>query len=244
MSRRGYDKNVASQKGAPAESSRGLVLRTIKADEQANQQVGGLLQQLGELYFGGRTQIEELDPQEAHSWIKFSTSVARAQNNLSKLAEVLEEAVRTELDADLRLIQAEVENIEERRSADLLLDERNQARREALEDAEEKRTEGLFEEDKADRIQQRDERRECHEQGMRERETRRKTYRLREGALIGITIFCVLLAAFLVVFGVTQDKLIFIGGSGVSILLAIAGFAKLIFGWGDSPVPPDDPGTI
>jgi hypothetical protein len=221
------------------QTSDDLVLRSIKSNKESNEKIGPFLQQLGELYFGVQ-QIEDLDPQELHSWIKFSTSVAKAQNNLSELAEVLKKAVEQELDADLRLLQAEVEDIERRRKADAKFAAKNQKRKEAQEDTDEKRREALFQEAQTERAQERDERSECHHQGIKERETRRKIYRVRESVLIGITVFCVLLAAFLIIFGVTHDKLIFIGGSGVSAIIAIGGFAKLVFGWGDPSPPSDD----
>jgi Fe2+ transport system protein B len=229
----------AKPKTGSTKSGNGLVVRAIKNDQQVSEQVEYLLQEFGEFYFGAE-RIEELDGEDRRGWIKFSTTVGKAHHNLSKLAEVMEKAVESEVAADLELIQAEIEALERRQDGDSERAQRNQERREVRENAAEARKEAVFLEDIADRKQERELEFASHNQEMAERETRRRIYRVRESVLLGITVFCVLLAAFLIVFGVTHDKLIFIGGSGVSAIIAIGGIAKLIFDWGDSSSATED----
>jgi hypothetical protein len=63
---------------------------------------------------------------------------------------------------------------------------------------------------------------------MSERETRRKTYRLREGVVIGLTAVSGVLAILLTLIAVIHNEPIFLGGSGVSATLTIGGFIKLL----------------
>lgn len=231
--------SLARGKTGTTKPEDGLIVRAIKNDEKVDGDVEYLLQQFGEFYFGVE-RIEELGAEDRHGWIKFSTTVGKAHHNLSKLAEVIEGAIQSELDADLGLIQAEIEVLEKRQDEDAVRAQRNQDRKEAREDVAEERKDAAFAQYLADREQKRAVDLACHQQDLTERETRRKVYRAREGVLIGITIFCVLLSAFLIIFGVAHDKLIFIGGSGVSATIAIGGFAKLVFGRGDPPSSPTD----
>lgn len=137
-----------------------------------------------------------------------------------------------------RISTAEIRDKDQRRKADI---EEMEMRRAADERREEKAQERKGErhhEEILDRKAARLRKDERHRQDMKERETKRKVQWTRDVVLIGITVFCVLLSAFLIIFGVTHDKPIFVGGSGVSATIAIGGFARMVFGWGSDPSSP------
>ncbi len=228
-----------------ARSANGLVSRAIRSDKKIGVDIEHLLQVLGEFYFGVE-RIEDLDTPDRHGWIKFSTTVGNAHHNLGKLAQVLEKAIESEHAADLRLIAAEIELLEKRHDDEAARARRDQTRREAKEDATEARKNAAFQEHLADRSQKRELERASHGQDLRERETRRKTQRARDVALIGVTVFCVLLAAFLLIVGAIEGKAIFFGGSGVSAVIGVAGIAKMLFGWREeqSPEPQGERGSL
>jgi hypothetical protein len=229
-----------ARKGKTGTSSCGLIVRSIKNDPQKNQQVGGIMQQIGEMAFGVKN-IEELDAEQRHSWIKFSDAVGRAQGDYASLVRVLKHVAQEEHEADIRRVEAEIRDLDKRRKSDEKLRARDQERKEAREDAEAEREETLFRCELDERRQASEEKAQVHAQGLKERETTRKVKRARDGILLGATVFCILFSAFLITIGVAQDKPWFIGGSSVSAGIAIAGFVKMFFfGWGEVLTTPED----
>lgn len=172
----------------------------------------------------GVSQIEDLDLEQQHSWIKFSSAIAA---DFSQLATLVKAVIREERDADLRLLEAETIDIAERRKADEKRAGKDQKRKEAREDEERGRAAKRFEIEVENQEQELVERAERHAQDLKDRETGRKA-----------TVFCIALSALLIGFGVVSGELIFVGGSGFSAAIAIAGFAKFFLGWGGRPSSP------
>ncbi len=197
--------------------SEGLVLRSIRNHPESSEQVIAFLQQFGEVRFGV-SHFEELDADQKHSWIKFSTAVAADFSQLTALVRVV---IEEERDADLRLLEAETIDIVERRKADERREAKGQKRREAREDEERRQATKRFELEVADEEQRLAERAERHAQDLSDRVTGRR-----------ITVFSILLSAFLIIFGVVSGELIFVGSSWVSAVIAITGFAKFFLRWG------------
>lgn len=219
--------------GAPQASS-GLVLRSIKDGPEGGQLIS-LIQQIGELRFGVK-RIEELNAEQKHNWIKLSNAIARAQGDYSRLTALIAEVIEELGVAEISLSRAKVADLERRREVfeKQAAEERN--REEAREHAEEERKDALFKVVLADQ-----------ELGLRERESShaqyisdRKVRRAWDMTLIGISVFSVLLSAFLIVFAVVHEKLIFLGGSGVTAVIAVAGIVRIVWGWRESAPPEMD----
>lgn len=198
-------------------------MRSIRNHPESSEQVIAFLQQFGEMRFGV-SQLGELDADQKHSWIKFSTTLAA---DFSQLAALVGGVIEEERDADLRLLEAETIDIVERRKADERRAAKEQKRREAWEDEERGQEAKRFELEVEDQQQRLAERAERHAQDLRDRVTGRR-----------ITVFSILLSAFLIVFGVVSGELIFVGSSWVSAIIAITGFAKFFLRWGSRDSSP------
>jgi hypothetical protein len=221
------------------------VPRSIKGGTESSERVASLIQQLGEFRYEGVQRFEELDPREQRRWLTFTTSLAKAEGSFSNFMEVLERAVEQEVGADLRMLEAEIEDIAARRKSSEKAATRNEKRAQARDEEEKERERALFEVEIADLDQALEERKACHEQDLVERETQRKVQRTRDVVLMGITVFCVLLSAGLIIVGVAEDKPLVVGGSTVSAAVAITGFVKMFFfGWGAASPSQDHAGSV
>jgi hypothetical protein len=229
-------------KTGTAQPSRGLVIRSIKGGTEEQEQLIALLQKIGEMRFSVK-RIEELKAEQQHSWIKFSNSVARAQDSVFELMKILERAAEKELEADLELVRSEIEDIDLRRESDFAAQDRQERRKETREEAEEGRVEARFEAELQDQTQLREEREALKVQGIKERESRLKIECRRDHLLMSITAISFVCTIALLLFAAISGHGAALGGSGFTGIFSIAGMLRLYVFGPDKPQapPPGEP---
>jgi flagellar biosynthesis GTPase FlhF len=230
---------IATSGGGGTSSATGMVPRSIRKDPETNERILALLQEVGEFLYGV-TQISDLDREQLGNWVKRSHEFAKVQGDFSSLLALLEQMFEEARKDDKRLLEAELEDLEDRFILDARLASKNQERKEEREAEERERDRALFDARLSDEKQSTEERAALLAQGLKERETTRKLQRAQDLLLILVTAFFALLSGVLIVYGVVHGEIFFVGGSGVTATITLGGVAKLAVGWESAPARKDD----
>jgi hypothetical protein len=231
----------------------GLLPQRLSKTESNSDRIE-LLLVIGECFFPNATDVSDLSKEEKASWISFREQVLEGNKSLIQLARTVAETFGKHVDA-------EVEDIFERRAAELAEKEKLRRHKESLERKQRAAEEQLAkerqeaaerqnEEDLADQRQLREEREENLnseiakgnallaqelkerdaelEESHKERETKRKGQRNRDGLIVGITAVSFLCTVTFSVIAALTDASVAYVFSGAFGTAAGAGFVRIM----------------
>lgn len=216
-----------------------MVFRSIRKDPATNEKTVALLQGVGEFLYGV-DQISDLDREQLANWIKRSHDFAEAQGSFSDLLKLLEQMFEEAREDDKRLLEAELEDLEDRFILDATLASKDLQHKQEREAEQRDRDRTLFAAKVESKKQSTEERAALLTQKLKERETNRKLRRAQDVLVICVTAFFAVLSGVLIVYGVTQEEIFFVGGSGVSATITLGGVARLAVSWGGEPQAGED----
>jgi hypothetical protein len=211
-----------------------MVLPSIRKDPNSNERIIALLQGVGELLYGV-DHLRKLDGAQRSNWIKRSNEFAKAQGDFSSLLALLEQVFEEAREQDRRVVEAELQDLEDRFILEAKIASENQKRKVERESEEREHGRALSEVELEEKKRGIEESSTLHAQTMRERETDRKLRRAQGTLVLCVTGFFALLSGALVLYGVVHEETLFVGGSGVTAAITLGGILGRAIGWEGKP---------